>query len=116
MINIANFRVPVDFMKPVTEGAVCLFALKNPSFPEYIINTESSAMCVDLHPKWPFMLVIGLYNGIIEIYNIKGSCTVPAYRSNSVQNKHGDIVWQVIVIYIYQFIQGNLLKKALSSR
>lgn len=82
-------------MKPIADGTVCFFSIKNPSFPEYIITTESGAMCIDLHTKFPYMVVIGLYNGNVEVYNIQASCTTPAYRSNPVLDKHTDIVWQV---------------------
>lgn len=82
-------------MKPVPEGAVCLFTLKNPSYPDYICMTNSAVMCVDIHPKNPYMLVIGLYNGTVQVFNIQASCKIPAYTSNNVNDKHRGIVWEV---------------------
>ncbi|CAH1995874.1 unnamed protein product [Acanthoscelides obtectus] len=85
----------LDYMKPLQAGAVCLFTLKNPSFPDYICVTDSGVMCVDTHAKYPYMVVIGLYDGSVEVWNVHATCTMPAYRSNSVTNKHRGIVWEV---------------------
>jgi dynein intermediate chain 1 len=82
-------------MKPLEEGAVCLFTLKNPSFPDYICMTDSAVMCVDTHPKYPYMVVIGLYDGSVKVYNVQATCKQPAFRSNNVTNKHRGIVWEV---------------------
>ncbi|KAJ8933169.1 hypothetical protein NQ314_014176, partial [Rhamnusium bicolor] len=85
----------LDFMKPIAQGAVCLFTLKNPSYPDYICMTPSGVMCVDTHPKYPYMVVVGLYDGSILVYNVQATCKEPAYRSNNVTNKHRGIVWEV---------------------
>lgn len=82
-------------MKPLPEGAVCLFTLKNPSFPEHICMTDSAVMCVDIHKQYPYMLVIGLYDGSVNVYNVQASCKEPAFKSNKVLNKHDGIVWEV---------------------
>ncbi|XP_060526762.1 dynein intermediate chain 2, ciliary isoform X2 [Cylas formicarius] len=85
----------LDFMKPSTEGAVCIFTLKNPSYPDYICMTKSGVMCVDIHPKYPYMVVIGLYDGSVQVFNVQATCDDPAYKSNNVINKHKGIVWEV---------------------
>lgn len=82
-------------MKPLEEGAVCLFTLKNPSFPDYICMTDSAVMCVDTHPKYPYMVVVGLYDGSVRVYNVQATCKHPAFQSNNVLNKHRGIVWEV---------------------
>lgn len=97
--------ISVDFLKQPPEGYVCLFTIKNPSYPEYIsmppnrrfyldllaqqspllnhaspfslpiVTTESGVMCCDVHPKYPFLLVIG--NAHLQSYNpnsIQGAC------------------------------------------
>ncbi|VEN52191.1 unnamed protein product, partial [Callosobruchus maculatus] len=83
----------LEYMKPLETGAVCLFTLKNPSFPDYICMTDSGVMCADTHSKYPYMVVIGLYDGSVEVWNVHATCSKPAYRSNSVLNKHRGIVW-----------------------
>lgn len=85
----------LDFLKPTLEGAVCMFTLKNPSFPDYICITDSGVMCVDTHPKYPYMVVIGLYDGSVQVFNVENTCKTPAYKSNSVTNKHKGVVWDV---------------------
>ncbi|XP_066144066.1 dynein intermediate chain 2, ciliary [Euwallacea fornicatus] len=84
-----------DFLKPTVDGAVCMFTLKNPSFPDYICTTDSGVMCVDTHPKYPYMVVIGLYDGNVQVFNVQTTCKTPAYKSNSVKNKHKGVVWEV---------------------
>ncbi|CAH1116670.1 unnamed protein product [Phaedon cochleariae] len=85
----------LDYMKPIQQGAVCLFTLKNPSFPDYICMTESAVMCADTHPVYPNMVVIGLYDGSVEVFNVQASCKEASYRSDNVTNKHRGIVWEV---------------------
>ncbi|XP_074036746.1 dynein intermediate chain 2, ciliary isoform X2 [Leptinotarsa decemlineata] len=80
----------LDYIKPLPDGAVCLFTLKNPSFPDYICMTDSAVMCADTHPKYPYMVVIGLYDGSVQVFNVQATCVEPAYRSNNVTNKHRD--------------------------
>lgn len=91
---ISYFSFLVTFHnKP--QGAVCIFSIKNPSFPEHICLTTSCCMCIDIHPKYPFMVVVGLYDGSVCVYNVTIDCERPQYKSNSVENKHRGIVWQV---------------------
>lgn len=95
-------------------GAVCLFTLKNPSYPEHICMTDSGVMCVDIHPKYPFMIVVGLYDGSVHIYNVCVNCKEPQYKSNSVTNKHGGIVWEVytcIQSVSIELTQNSVVKK-----
>lgn len=82
-------------MRQVTEGYLCLFTLKNPSYPEYINSTESGVMCLDFHPQHPYLVVVGLYDGTVAVYNIQLPTKERQFQSNSVTNKHGGIVWQV---------------------
>lgn len=90
-------------MKPQPEGAMCLFTLKNPSFPEYVCITETGVMCVDIHPVHPFLVCIGKYDGNVAVYNVQSPEKVPQYESNSVTNKHCGTVWQVILKQISVF-------------
>ncbi|KAK9878543.1 hypothetical protein WA026_022440 [Henosepilachna vigintioctopunctata] len=85
----------LDFAKPTKDGAVCIYTLKNPSFPDYICMTHSGAMSISTHPTFPYMMAVGLVDGGVLVFNIQQSCTKYAYKSNSVTNKHRGIVWQV---------------------
>ena len=41
------------------------------------------------------MLVAGLHDGNIAVYNLQRDCSKPSYQSNARNGKHKDIVWQV---------------------
>lgn len=60
-----NLCILVLFNSTVTNGTVCLFSLKNPSYPEWICPTESPVMCLDFNAQHPHLLVIGMYNEAI---------------------------------------------------
>ena len=32
-------------------GVICIFSLKNPSYPEYLCWAESGVMCLDFHQQ-----------------------------------------------------------------
>lgn len=86
----------VDFQKQQSqEGAVCLFTLKNPSYPEFVRCTESGAMCVAIHPVQTHLIAIGMLNGNVAVFNTNSSEKSPRFQSDSVNKKHWGIVWQV---------------------
>ena len=41
------------------------------------------------------MLVAGLYDGNIAVYNLQKNTGLPSYQSDARNGKHKDIVWQV---------------------
>ncbi|XP_034947579.1 dynein intermediate chain 2, ciliary [Chelonus insularis] len=84
-----------SFDSPVSNGTVCLFSLKNPSYPEWTCITESPVMCLDFNTQHPHLLVIGIMDGTVAVYNVMLPPTTPQYRSNEVHQKHGGIVWEV---------------------
>ncbi|KAM7343034.1 dynein intermediate chain 2, ciliary isoform 1-T1 [Cochliomyia hominivorax] len=84
-----------DFMKQPNEGSICLFTCKNPSYPDYIIMTESGVMCCDIHPKYPFLIAVGLYDGNVAVYNLKDNYKEPLYFSDGVNAKHIECVWEI---------------------
>ncbi|XP_072157958.1 dynein intermediate chain 2, ciliary [Bemisia tabaci] len=84
-----------NFEMKATEGYVCLFTLKNPSFPEYINYCDSGAMCLDIHSSRSNFIVVGRYDGSVAVYNAHLPIKEAQFESNSVTNKHGGIVWQV---------------------
>ncbi|XP_017769479.1 PREDICTED: dynein intermediate chain 2, ciliary [Nicrophorus vespilloides] len=85
----------LEFLKPLTEGFICLFTIKNPSYPETICLTESAVMCSDIHPKYPYMMVCGMFDGNIQVYNIQASAKQPAYMTKSHETKHSGIIWAI---------------------
>nr|XP_050849741.1 dynein intermediate chain 2, ciliary isoform X1 [Vespula vulgaris] len=85
----------LTFNSSIKNGSVCLFSLKNPSYPEWICQTESPVMCLDFSVQHPHLLVIGVKDGSVAVYNIMLPPTEPQYKSNDVTQKHGGIVWEI---------------------
>lgn len=83
-----------DFMRQGS-GMVCCFSLKNTSYPEYVISTESGIMCLDFHPQHPSLLAVGCYDGTVLAYDISNGTNKPIYSSSLRSGKHSDPVWQV---------------------
>ena len=59
--------------------------------------TESGAMCLDFHPAHAHMLVAGLYDGTVCVFNLQKDRKRPLYTSLPNNGKHRDAVWQVKV-------------------
>ena len=78
-----------------TNGVVCVFSLKNPSYPEYVCYAPCGIMSLDINPKHPHMMVAGLADGNVAVYNLQTPGRKPAYLSSARNGKHKDIVWQV---------------------
>ncbi|NWX49988.1 DNAI1 protein, partial [Steatornis caripensis] len=83
-----------DFMKQ-GQGMLLLFSMKNPSFPEYVFSSESGIMCLDFHNNYPYLVVVGFYDGNVAIYNLKKATSQPSYNSSAKSGKHTEPVWQV---------------------
>jgi dynein intermediate chain 1 len=86
-----------EFQKNTSNGAICVFTLKNPSFPEYYFETPSEVMCLEFHPQHSALLAVGLYNGTVMVFDIriKGLKNNPIYQSTVRTKKHTDPVWEV---------------------
>ena len=84
-----------DFYKTCRKGFLCLFSLKNPSYPEYICSAGSGILCVDTHPSYPHIIAVGLYDGNVAVYDLSSSSSSPCYQSSAASGKHADAVWQV---------------------
>jgi dynein intermediate chain 1 len=82
-----------DFLKQST-GLICCYTIKNPTWPEYSFQTESGVMCIDFHPLHPALLAVGLYDGTVQVFDIrlKGN-NKPIYFSTVRTFKHTDPVW-----------------------
>ena len=85
-----------DFGKKKTAGSICLFTVKNTNYPEMILQTDDSVMSIDWHPKAPALLAVGLYDGVVQVYDVRNRSKFPVYKSSVRQQKHTDPVWQVM--------------------
>ncbi|XP_063727377.1 dynein intermediate chain 2, ciliary-like isoform X2 [Symsagittifera roscoffensis] len=81
-----------DFLKQ-GEGLMLCYSLKNPSYPEFVFETESGVMCVDVHPTYPYLICVGLYSGHVAVYNMLQNQAPPIM--SSAEAKHADPVWQI---------------------
>ena len=52
-------------------------------------------MSVDFHPKHPALLAVGLYDGTVQVFDIRLKSNTPIYASTVRTMKHTDPVWQV---------------------
>lgn len=52
-------------------------------------------MCCDIHPKYPYLVAIGMYDGNVAVYNLQVNVKEPIYISNSVSGKHAECVWEI---------------------
>lgn len=79
-------------------GMICLYSLKNASYPEYIYHTQSGVLSLDMHPEYSEYICAGLYDGSVLVFNLtlydKGKREAISESSAS-SGKHTDPVWQV---------------------
>ena len=58
-----------DFAKQ-NGGLVCVYSMKQPSYPEYVLTLLQGVMALSIHPQHPSLLVLGLYNGDVAVYDL----------------------------------------------
>ncbi|XP_059489898.1 dynein intermediate chain 2, ciliary [Neocloeon triangulifer] len=76
-------------------GLMCVYTMKNPSYPEHLVAVKSEVLAVDIHMTCTSLIVLGLSDGNIAVFDLTKSCETPLHTSNSVNNKHSAAVWQV---------------------
>jgi WD40 repeat protein len=77
------------------EGALAFWTLKSPEFPERVIKTSSRAISCKFSPRNPNLIGVGLYDGVIAIYDIRKKGNQPIADSKELDLKHLDVVWDV---------------------
>ena len=60
-----------DFYAQPDEGMICLFSLKNCSHPEFTLTVPAGVLSIDFHPKYPHILVAGMVDGNVAVFNLK---------------------------------------------
>lgn len=86
-----------EFGKAGKSGLIYCFSIKNPTYPEFSASTDSEVMCMSFHPQEPILLAVGLYDGTVQVYDIKSKQpnNRPIYQSTVRTKKHTDPVWQI---------------------
>ncbi len=71
-----------DFTKQ-TSGMLLFHSLKNPSYPDYIFETKSGILCLDVHPEHPHLVCVGFYDGAVAVFSVTESLKRPVYQSTA---------------------------------
>jgi len=79
----------------VEHGYIYVFSIKNNYFPEVRYTTDSGVLCLDFHPKEFSLIVAGMYDGIISVFDIKQKNKGPVITCDIRTQRHMDPVWQV---------------------
>lgn len=84
-----------DFQKTSIAQSSCIsvFCLKNPFHCEKILKTPADVVCIDWHPVHDDLILCGLYDGNVAIFNLQ-TCKMLCI-SNSQSGKHSEAVWAV---------------------
>jgi len=77
-----------------TNGFICFWTLKNPSYPERIIKTPQSCTCLDFNVEKPHLLAAGFYDGSVKIFDIRKSTDSPLWCGSSADS-HRAPVWKI---------------------
>ena len=92
------------------KGLLCFWTLKNPKFPERIIETDHSITCCQFSKKQPHLVACGDSHGNISIFNVRDTeSNAPFASSKDIPNKHTDIIWEI------QWVQRENKAEALIS-
>ena len=60
-----------EFGKKKSAGSICLFSIKNTNYPELVLQTDDSVMSLDFHEQAPALLAVGLYDGVVQVYDVR---------------------------------------------
>ena len=66
-----------DFREQAQGGLVAFWSLKNPAYPDWIIEVPSGVTSVDFSEASPNLLAVGLYSGSVRVYDVRGSFATP---------------------------------------
>ena len=84
-----------NFYHQPRSGLICVFSLKNCSHPEYLLTAPAGVLSVAFHPRQPHLLVAGLADGNVALYNLLRDRHRPLLLSGLHTGKHSDLVWGV---------------------
>ena len=61
----------------------------------YVCEASAGVISLDIHPSHSNMVVVGLYDGNVAVYDLKSGSSQPTFTSSALTGKHRDVVWQV---------------------
>ena len=77
VVGYGDFR----FGKGNNMGLLLFWSLKNPNFPERVIETHSGVTAVCFSKLHPSLLAVGMYDGTVAIYDMKLDQSKPVVRN-----------------------------------
>ena len=77
------------------KGLVAFWTLKNPNFPEKMINTEHSITALEFSTLTPNLIAVGDSCGGIMIFDVQSEEDGPVADSREIDEKHTDVIWEV---------------------
>lgn len=84
-----------EFLKQQAGGAIAIYSLKNPKFPELLIQTDFTVCCVAWNKAKPALLAVGMYDGTVGILDVRSRNKKFIYQSTVRESKHTDPVWEI---------------------
>jgi dynein intermediate chain 1, axonemal len=86
-----------EYTKGDIGGVIAVYSLKNTTNPEMQIPTESGVVSLAWNPNKSGLLVVGLYDGKVQVYDIgsKKQIKKPLVFSSPLKQSHTDPVWEV---------------------
>nr|XP_033771808.1 WD repeat-containing protein 78 isoform X2 [Geotrypetes seraphini] len=76
-------------------GLACCWSLKNTMWPERIYQCESGVTALDFSSANPNLLAVGMYNGVVAVYNVQKNRDTPVLDCSDSAGKHTSPVWQL---------------------
>eukprot|EP00607_Mallomonas_marina_P008937 CAMPEP_0182422554 /NCGR_PEP_ID=MMETSP1167-20130531/8285_1 /TAXON_ID=2988 /ORGANISM="Mallomonas Sp, Strain CCMP3275" /LENGTH=1009 /DNA_ID=CAMNT_0024600719 /DNA_START=93 /DNA_END=3122 /DNA_ORIENTATION=- len=78
-------------------GLVLFWSLRNPQHPEKVLRTAHPVTALDFSRRSPTLLALGLYNGDVDVYDVRreNDWGRPVQSSSGMEGGHTDPVWQV---------------------
>jgi len=78
-------------------GLVLFWSIRNPQHPEKVLRTSQPVTALDFSRRSPTLLALGLYNGDVDVYDVRreNDWGKPVQSSGGMDGGHTDPVWQV---------------------
>lgn len=95
LIAVGYGEFDIDCTQKLRKGILAFWTLKNPAFPEKIIETENSITCCQFSKKNPHLIAVGDSHGNIAVFNIRSDDLKPIAESKDIDGKHTDIIWEL---------------------
>ena len=85
-------------MQNDSKGLVCVYSLKNPTYPEFIRHSACAILCIDINPSHSHMIAAGMIDGNVAVYNLQLKNQNPFYISDARNGKHQNVINQVMIL------------------